>query len=184
MLGQFVQGRVAVFIDAENVFYAQRTLGWHISYERLMVYLKKECGNETKCFVYKGINATNYAERRFLRMLKKNGYKVHTKAVKKIRTADGRFSWKNNLDIELAFGIYDLAPEYDTAVLLSGDSDFALPIKRIKSQGKRIIVISTRKRISKELLRLGKFVDLKKLKDEIAQKFIAPPEGGARVPSR
>jgi len=36
MLHQFISGRVYVFIDVENVFYAQRTLGWRISYIKLM----------------------------------------------------------------------------------------------------------------------------------------------------
>lgn len=52
MLNKFVKGRVYIFIDAANTFYAQRTLGWRISYEKLMRYFKKECGENTKCFIY------------------------------------------------------------------------------------------------------------------------------------
>ncbi|MBI3442906.1 MAG: NYN domain-containing protein [Candidatus Sungbacteria bacterium] len=48
MLHQFIKGRVYVFIDAENVFYAQRTLGWKISYEKLLQYFKRECGERAK----------------------------------------------------------------------------------------------------------------------------------------
>jgi len=51
MIGQYVHGKVYVFIDAENVFYSQRTLGWRISYEKLMRYFKAECGDGTKCFI-------------------------------------------------------------------------------------------------------------------------------------
>lgn len=51
MIKQFIKGRVYVFIDAENVFYSQRTLGWRISYEKLMKYFKKECGDDVKCFI-------------------------------------------------------------------------------------------------------------------------------------
>jgi len=32
MISKFIRGRVYVFIDAANIFYAQRTLGWKISY--------------------------------------------------------------------------------------------------------------------------------------------------------
>jgi uncharacterized LabA/DUF88 family protein len=52
---------------------------------------------------------------------------------------------------------------------MSGDSDFSIPIDKIKKKGKRIIVISTRGHISRELLERAKFVDLRKLKNEISQ---------------
>jgi len=171
MIGQFVKGRVYVFIDAENVFYSQRTLGWRISYEKLMGYLKKECGDEMKCFIYKGVDEFNTGQRKFLDMLEINGYILRTKVVKRIKDRkSGKEEWKGNLDMELAFEMDDTKEKYDTAVLLSGDSDFAVPIDRIKKAGRRIIVMSTRRRISKELLERAKFVDLRKLKAEISQK--------------
>jgi hypothetical protein len=59
MLRNYIQGKVYVFIDAENLFYAQRTLGWKISYEKLMKHLKRECGEGMMCFIYSaGMNPT------------------------------------------------------------------------------------------------------------------------------
>lgn len=167
MLSKFIKGKVYVFIDAENVFYSQRTLGWKISYEKLMKYFKKECGKNTKCFIYTGIDEFNSKQRNFLDMLDITGYIVRTKVVKKIKSHGGGYRWKNNLDMELAFEMVDTKDKYDTAVLLSGDSDFSTPIDRIKPAGKRIIVMSTRGHISKELLERAKFVDLRKIKKEI-----------------
>ena len=169
MLHQFVHGRVYVFIDAENVFYAQRTLGWRISYEKLIRYFKEECGPQMKCFIYTGRDEGNTGQSKFLDMLDINGYIVRTKVVKKIKDHQGGYRWKNNLDMELAFEMVDTKESYDTAVLLSGDSDFDVPIKRIKQAGKRIMVMSTRGHIAKELLMLAKFIDLRKLKAYIAQ---------------
>ncbi len=170
MLRQFIKGRVYVFIDAENVFYSQRTLGWKLFYQKLMNYLKKECGNDAKCFIYKGVDEFNTAQRKFLDMLEINGYILRTKVVKKIKDRkSGKEEWKSNLDMELAFEMDDTKEKYDTAVLLSGDSDFAVPIDRIKKVGKRIIVMSTRGHISKELLERAKYIDLRKLKGKISQ---------------
>lgn len=170
MLRQYVKGRVYVFVDAENVFYSQRTLGWRISYQKLMSYLKEECGSEIKCFVYKGIDEFNMGQRKFLDMLEINGYILRTKVVKKIKDhKSGKEQWKGNLDMELAFEMDDTKEKYDTAILLSGDSDFALPIDRIKKAGKRILVISTRGHISKELLERAKFIDLRKIRATISQ---------------
>lgn len=170
MISKFIKGRVYVFIDAENVFYAQRTLGWRISYEGLMRYLKKECGENTKCFIYKGVDEFNTKQKKFLDMLDINGYIVRTKVVKKIKDRTGKVAWKSNLDMELAFEMDDTKDRYDTAILISGDSDFAVPVDRIKKAGKRIIVISTRGHISRELLERAKFLDLRKIKEEISQK--------------
>ncbi len=61
----------------------------------------------------------------------------------------------------------DLADKYDTAILVSGDSDFGPPIDRIKKKGKRIIVMSTKGHISRELIEKAKYINLKKLKNEI-----------------
>jgi len=169
MIGPFIKGRVCVFIDAENVFYSQRTLGWKISYEKLMRYFKKEFGDEVKCFIYSGKDEHNTKQKKFLDMLEMNGYVVRTKVIKRIRDHEGGFKWKNNLDIELALEMMETLDKYDTAVLMSGDSDFATPVDKAKEKKKRIIVMSTRGHISRELLDRAKYIDLRKLKDEIAQ---------------
>lgn len=169
MIKKFIKGKVYVFIDAANTFYAQHTLGWKISYEKLMKYFKKECGKDTKCFIYAAYDESKQSEQKFLDMLDINGYILRIKAIKKIKVAAHRDKHKGNLDMELAFEMADLADKYDTAILMSGDSDFSVPIDRIKKEGKRIIVMSTRGRISRELLERAKYIDLRKLKKEISQ---------------
>ena len=79
----------------------------------------------------------------------------------------GKFEWKGNLDMELAFEMDDTKDKYDTAILVSGGSDFAVPVDRIKKAHKRIIVVSTRGHISRELLERAKFIDFRKLKEKI-----------------
>jgi len=90
------------------------------------------------------------------------------KVVKKIKSRDGGYRWKNNLDIELAFEMVDTKEKYDTAVLMSGDSDFAPLLDAVKARHKRVLVMSTKGHISKELLDRAKYVNLRKLKDFIA----------------
>jgi uncharacterized LabA/DUF88 family protein len=165
MIGRFVKGRVYVFVDAANIFYSQRTLKWHISYERLRDYFKSEC-DLRKMFVYVG-SFPDEKQKKFLDMLEINNYIVRTKPVKKIRLAKGVYEFKGNFDIELAMDMVDTINEYDTAILLSGDSDFAPIIDRIKEKGKWVIVMSTKHHISRELLQRAKYVNLKKLKERI-----------------
>lgn len=168
MINKFIKGRVYVFIDIENVFYSQKNLGWKISYEKLMEYFKKEC-KEVKCFAYSGLDENNTGQKKFLDMLEINGYVVRTKIVKKINLGRDRYKWKSNLDIELALEMIDLSDKYDTVILMSGDSDFATPLDKIKQKGKRVIVMSTRGRVARELLERAKYIDIRKLRKEISQ---------------
>jgi uncharacterized LabA/DUF88 family protein len=169
MLKELIKGRVYVFIDAANLFYSQRNLGWRISYEKLIKYFRKECGTNVKCFVYIAYNEDRKRERKFLDMLDINGYILRTKAIKKIRVSKHLQKYKGNLDMELALEMVELSNKYTTAVLMSGDSDFSAPIDRIKDKKKRIIVMSTRGRIAKELLERAKYIDIRKLKKQISQ---------------
>lgn len=168
MINKFIKGKIYVFIDVENIFYSQRNLGWKISYEKLMKYFKKEC-KEVKCFAYSGLDENNTKQKKFLDMLEINGYVVRTKIVKKINLGQNKYKWKSNLDVELALEMVELAGKYDTAILMSGDSDFATPLDKIKQKRKRVIVMSTRGRVAKELLERAKYIDIRKLKKKISQ---------------
>ena len=166
MIGKFVKGRVFVFIDAANVFYSQRTLKWRISYEKLKKYFEYEL-NLQKIFIYTARDEKRPEQEKFIKMLISNNFTVRTKPVKQIRIANGVYQWKGDFDVELTMDMLDNLSNYDSAVLLSGDSDFAPVIDRIKSHGKRVIVMSVKGHISKELLDRAKYINLKKLKQEI-----------------
>lgn len=169
MIGKYTKGKVYVFIDAENVFYAQKTFGWKISYQKLINYFQKECGKEIKCFIYKGVDEGNTKQKKFLDMLDINGYILRTKVVKKIKKKDGSYKWKSNLDIELALEMVELKKNFDTAILMSGDSDFAIVLDKLKKANKRVLVMSTRGHIARELLDRAKFIDLRKLEGILRQ---------------
>src|SRR3989344_1723286 len=180
MIGRLTKGKVAVFIDAANIFYSQRTLGWRISYEKLKEYFERECEIST-LFVYTATDETRPEQQKFVSMLKRSGFVVRTKPVKKIRIAHGVYQWKGDFDVELTMDMLDGISSYDTAVLMSGDSDFAPVIDRIKTQGKRVLVMSVKGHVSKELLDRAKYINLKKLREDIELKSknkIPPHEAG------
>lgn len=169
MIGKYVQGRVYVFVDVANVLYAQKRLGWRVSYERLKSYFEREC-DLRKIIAYTGSFEANLKQRKFLDMLEIVGYEVRVKEVKKIRVARDKYIWKGNLDVELALDMVELRDDYDTAVLISGDSDFAIVLEKLKVAGKKVVVISTRGRVAKELIeRSTKYIDLRRLRCEVSQ---------------
>jgi len=85
-------------------------------------------------------------------MLARKGFKMVVKEVKIIKLKNGEQLFKGNCDVELTIDMIDLMPAYDTAALLSGDSDFAPLIKYVQKHGKKVISISTRNHISKEII--------------------------------
>lgn len=170
ILKNLIKGKVYVFIDGANIFYAQRSLGWKVSYEELLKYFKKECGKNVKCFMYIATIPGNEKQKKFLDLLDILGYIVRTKPIKIIQLKNNQKIWKGNLDIELALEMFDTMESYDTAILISGDSDFAAVVDRLKQKEKRVIVMSTKNHISKELIERAKFLDFKKIKKEIILK--------------
>lgn len=62
---------------------------------------------------------------------------------------------KCNFDVEITMDLLLQVDSYDSVLLFSGDSDFSGLLNYLKSLGKKIIVICTRKRMSAELQRVA-----------------------------
>lgn len=166
MVGQYVKGRVFVFIDAANILYSQQTLRWRVDYKKLKEYFEKEC-DLRGIYFYTGRVGENHKQNSFIEKLAKFGYVVKAKEVKRIKVSKSTYEWKGNLDVELTIDVLANLNNFDTIILMSGDSDFASLLDTVKNNKKRVIVISTKGHISKELLDRAKYVNLKKLKDFI-----------------
>lgn len=166
-----------VFIDAANILYSQQTLGWRVDYAKLKAYIEKECDLKG-IFFYTGHVGDNAKQQSFLQKLRALGYHIHSKEVKRIRTGRHTYLWKGNLDVELSIDAVLSLSEYETLILLSGDSDFAYLLDVVKQRGRRVIVMSQRGHVSRELLERAKFIDLRRLRDEIQYTKSPPPKRG------
>ena len=136
-------GRIAVFIDVANVIYSLRDLGWRIDYKKLQKYFKNNV-KLVDIYFYYSTKKENNGQADLLEMLARKGFQLRVKDVKEIKLKHGNYIFKGNCDVELTIDMIDLMPAYDTAVLLSGDSDFAALIKYVQRHGKKVISISTR----------------------------------------
>ena len=104
---------------------------------------------------------------KFLEKMKEIGYRVTSKEIKLIKINNNKFLQKGNLDIELALDAFREKNNYDTLLLFSGDSDFAYLLDLLRLEGKRVIVISTRKHISIDLLKRAKYIDMRKIRGHV-----------------
>lgn len=171
MIEQFVKGSVYVFIDASNIYHSQKKLGWRVDFLKLIEHFKKstDLGN---IYFYTAYDPEHVQQRRFLDFLEMIGYMVKTKKVKFIKDInreEGGFH-KGNLDVELTIDAVDNRDKFQSFILFSGDSDFESLVKYMKTHKKNCLVISTKDHVSVELLKQAKFIDLKRLKEEIELK--------------
>lgn len=157
--------RVAVFIDVANVIYSLKKLNWRIDYKKLQKYFIDN-SKLVNIYFYYSTKKENSGQANLLEMLARKGFQLRVKEVKVIKLKNKETMLKGNCDIELAIDMIDLMPAYDTAVLLSGDSDFAPLVKYVQKHGKKVIAISTRGHVSKEIIKsVDKFMWFNWFKD-------------------
>lgn len=157
--------KAAVFIDAANVIYSQRTLKWQIDFRKLMLYFKTNYQLDNVYFYFAYLK-DDKKQQSFFNKLKHWGYKIRTKEVKLIRQSDGTILKKGNLDVELTIDAVKDLQFYSTAILMSGDSDFHALVKYWQYKGKKVIVISSKGHVSFELLKAAdKYINFNKLRD-------------------
>lgn len=177
MIERYIKGRVGIFIDESNLFHSQKSSSFLIDYNKLFWLLRDLDQFNKSIFLYTSFIKVNENQIKFINKLVDYGYIVHSKEVKEIKDLNGNIFKKGNLDIELALDAFRFASIYDTLILFSGDSDFAYLLDLLRERGKNIIVVSSKKNVSRELLRRGKFIDIKDLRYSIEYiKSTKPPK--------
>jgi uncharacterized LabA/DUF88 family protein len=150
------RGRVAVFIDGNNLFHAARFHTIDIDYNKLLRVLLGD-GRLLRAFFYTGVDAGAERQQGFLLWMRRNGFRVVQKELKTFY--DG--TRKANLDVEIAVDMLSLAGRYDTAVLVSGDEDFVYALNAVAYKGCRVEVAGFRSNTAPRLIDVADFfIDL------------------------
>lgn len=168
MIRKYVKGNTYVFIDASNIYHSQKELKWRIDFLKLKEYFQNNTMLDN-IYYYTAYDPEYIKQPKFLDFMEIVGYVVRKKRVKFIKDDNfkkGGFH-KGDLDVDLTIDAVHNRDNYQTFILLSGDSDFEPLIKYLKSYGVKCIVISTKGHISIELIKQAKFINLKKLKKYI-----------------
>ena len=160
-----MRGRVAIFIDGNNLFHAARSAGVEIDYAKLLNFLRGE-SPLLRAFFYTGVDERAERQQGFLLWMRRNGYRVVQKELKTF--PDG--TKKANLDVEIAVDMLSLVGHYDTAMLVSGDEDFAYAINVIAYRGVRVEVAGFRGNTSPRLIDVAdRFIDFDSVINEICK---------------
>src|SRR3982751_5185057 len=157
------RGRVAVFIDCNNLFHAARFHNIDIDYNKLLRVLLGD-GRLLRAFFYTGVDVGAERQQRFLLWMRRNGFRVVQKELKTFY--DG--TRKANLDVEIAVDMLSLAGRYDTAVLVSGDEDFVYAVNAVAYKGCRVEVAGFRSNTAPKLIDVADyFIDLGEIADRV-----------------
>ena len=179
MKNQKKDKKVYVFIDASNLWEAQKSKGEMFDYEKLKKYLRDYFdAKELKVFYYTAFpeeGTRDYSlnnKHKFFTYLKRNlKFVVRKKKLKRIKINSeigDSIEEKGNMDVELAIDVIHFKNSYDTAVFFTGDADFMALINYVKNGGKKAYVFSSRNNVSKEL-RGGSdgYIDVLKVEEDI-----------------
>lgn len=171
MLSPLHRGRVAIFVDGSNLFYAALQLEIELDYTKLLHQLVAGA-RLLHAFFYTGVDPSNEKQQGFLLWMRRNGYRVISKDLTQF--ADG--SKKANLDVEIAVDMLTLVSHYDTAILVSGDGDLACVVNAISYKGARVEVVSLRSMTSDSLINVAdRYTDLNAIKTEIQKRPRSSP---------
>lgn len=159
--------RTAIFIDAANLELSAKNKSWRVDYRKLTSWLRREY-----TLVYLGFYTARFgtpAHDAFLTVLKKIGYTLITKPLKQIRNqASPEHKRKANFDVEIAVESMKRVDDYSEIILFSGDSDFAYLLGELKKRKKRVVVVSTKYHVSRELIAVADtYIDLRKIRKRI-----------------
>ncbi len=122
------KGNNYAFIDSQNLNLSIRSLGWKLDFARFRVYLKEKYG-VGKAFLFIGYIEGN---NELYKSLQSAGFICIFKPT--LEYKDG--TTKGNVDAELVLHTMIEYPNYDKAVIVSGDGDFYCLVKHLLEQGK------------------------------------------------
>lgn len=166
----YTMNRLSIFVDGNNMFYAQQKNGWFFDPRRVLEYFRNEQPGTTliNAFWYTGLK-DHQDQRGFRDALISLGYTVRTKILKEYYDDNsGRYSQKANLDIEIVIDMFNTVDQYDRVVLFSGDGDFERAIELLRSKSTHITVVSTEGMIARELRNVtDRYIDLNLIRDKI-----------------
>jgi len=162
-----INSKIYVFIDSQNLNLAVCSQGWALDFKRFNKYLKDKY-NAEKTFLFIGYVSGNES---LYAYLQEAGYILIFKPTLKYKK-DNKIYAKGNVDAELVLHSMIEYPNYDKAIIVSGDGDFYCLIEYLEKNNKLgRIIIPNRKAYSQLLWKFRKYMDyMNNLKAKLEKK--------------
>lgn len=158
--------KIYAFIDSQNLNLGVQSLGWKLDFARFRKYLADKYHVE-KAFLFIGYIPENQSLYTFL---KNAGYILVFKPTVQDKK-NGVDNIKGNVDAELVLHAMIEYPNYDQAVIVSGDGDFHCLVEYLSINKKLAKIIVPNKRYSSLLRRFSPYIVLIDLvRDKVERK--------------
>lgn len=156
------------FIDGQNLNMGIKKLGWNLDFRKFHYHLQKQYG-VTKAYFFLGMvedQADLYAN------LQSMGYHLILKPI--VEHKEGAV--KGNIDADLVLHAMIEYPNYDKAVVVSGDGDFYSLYEYLESKNKLAKIVTPNRQFSTLLNSFLPYIDrLDGLKRHLAYKKAPRP---------
>ncbi len=167
---------VYAFIDSQNLNLGVRSQGWSLDFARFRQYLADKY-KVTKAFLFIGYVPGNeglYAD------LQLAGYLCIFKNTLEHRVGK-KVVIKGNVDAELVLHSMIEYPNYDQAIIVSGDGDFRCLVEYLHDQGKLFKLIVPNHKYSSLLREFAKYiVSIQLIKSKVIKKIVKKREAFPR----
>ncbi len=155
--------KIYAFIDSQNINMGVFAKRWNMDWGKFREYLRNTFGVE-KAYLFIGYIDTNED---LYKRLEKEGFIVIYKKVLAV-TKDEVTTYKGNVDAEMVLHTMIEYPNYDSAIICTGDGDFLCLIEYLEKNNKLEKIIAANKRFSTLLQGYSKYIlDLYSLKKEL-----------------
>ena len=121
--------KVAIFVDVQNIYYTtKQQYQSHFDYNKF--WFQASQNRDIVMANAYAIASQDVKQRQFHHILRGIGFNVQLKPF--IQRSDG--SAKGDWDVGIALDVYESASEVDRVILLSGDGDFEVLVKRVQQR--------------------------------------------------
>jgi len=154
------------FIDSQNLYLGILHSNWKLDYEKFRNYLRTKY-HVTKAYIFIGYVPENT---NLYKHLQEAGFILVFKPVLKIHKGK-RITYKGNVDAELVLHAMVQFPNYDKAIVVSGDGDFRCLIEYLESKDKLLKILVPNEKYSSLLREFAQFiVPMSLLRDKLKRK--------------
>ena|SRR3989344_71516 len=141
------------FIDSQNLNLGVRSQGWKLDFSVFRRYLKDKY-NVEKAFLFIGMVQGNSS---LYKYLQECGYVLIFKPTLEIKSREG-IKTKGNVDAELVLHTMIEFPNYNKAIIVSGDGDFHCLIEYLVGKDKLLLLMAPNKYYSRLLKPFSRFI--------------------------
>ena len=145
--------KIYAFIDSQNLNLGVRSQSWKLDFGKFRQYLTTKY-QVSKTYLFIGYVEGNQALYTYLQSI---GYICVFKPTLEIKS-NKKIKIKGNVDAELVLHTMIRYPNYDKAIIVSGDGDFYCLIEYLEKKNKLLKVIAPNKKYSSLLRKFAKHI--------------------------